>query len=125
MTRFAQGPTGARRLGLTVRGVPVLVEPRDADQQATAEALADRIAALGPATAEVARVATPVVPPALAHSSAAPVPFVVGQRVWCTVHGSQGECIVTEVGAGRNRDRIKISGFHGWCPAHNFRAVDR
>lgn len=52
VTRFALLATGARRLSLTVRGVRVLVEPCDGDEQAAAESLAAQIAALGPADAE-------------------------------------------------------------------------
>lgn len=46
--------------------------------------------------------------------------FAKGERVWCNVNGAKGWTTVVEVGEGRNRGCIKISGERMWCPVHNF-----
>jgi hypothetical protein len=122
VTRFTPGGAGGRLLSLTVCGISVHVIPRDAEEQEAAEVLAEQIASLGPAQsatpAAVPQVATvPAVTPAVATH----VPFTVGEKVFCIVHGARGWYTVTEVGNGRHRGRIKISGERMWCPSHNFR----
>ena len=120
IARYMETATGAQCLGLSVRGVRVLLTPADSDGQAAAETLALAIAALGPEVAD---------PPPSAQTIpiAAPAPvargrrYEVGDRVWCTVRGAEGWCTVTEVGVGRNQGRIKITGERMWCPASNFR----
>ncbi len=120
ITRYMQTASGGHRLGLTVRGIRVTVEPGDLAQQGDVEALALAIAALGPADApaplsQPPRPAPPVIPPP------APVkPFAVGEHVYCKVHGAEGWRTVTAVGVDHNRGRIKVSGTRAWCPAHNF-----
>lgn len=122
VTRFMQDGSGARRLGLSVRGIRVVVEPRGGDEQDAADALAEQIAALGPEDGERRAPAPPPapMPPALVAPRPAKAPFVVGERIYCTVHGAEGFCTVTEVGTGRNRGRIKITSERGWCPEFNF-----
>lgn len=122
ITMFAPGGNGGRNLQVCVLGVNVLVTPSDASEQERANELARLIAALGPKDDPEA--APP--PPARAPAKPAPVveavrPFVVGERVWCTVHGAEGFCTITEVGSGRNSGRVKITSCRGWCPSFNFR----
>jgi hypothetical protein len=118
VTAFATQPTGARSFGLTVRGIHVLVTAEEGCHE-NGRALAAAIAQLGPE-------AEPHVQPEPDRSVRKPVSqprpsLAVGQRVWCTVHGAEGYCTVREVGEGRNRGRIKITGERCWCPAGNFR----
>jgi hypothetical protein len=118
VTAYAIQSNGSRSYGLTVRGIKVLITA-DETQHESASILASAIAGLWPAdiveptcTPKSEPKTTPVVTPRRE--------FVVGQTVWCRVHGSQGLCKITEIGAGRNYGRVKISGVRGWCPDSNF-----
>lgn len=120
VTAYAIQSDGTRSYGLTVRGIRVLVTA-DEDRSAEGLALAEAIAELGP---ENAPVGEPAAEPEKEEQRASTREFRAGERVYCTVHGSEGECTVVEVGAGRNRGRIKIRGYRPWCPAHNFRPLE-
>ena len=107
---------GSRAFGLRLRGIDVLITA-DEGQHDEARALAEQIAAMGPE-----QITEPPAPPPRVES---PEPrrrpaFVVGQRVRCNVHGAEGECTIVEVGEGRHRGRVKITGSRAWCPAGNF-----
>ena len=121
ITRYSHG-----NLGLRVAGVEILIRPTEEQADVAAE-LAARIAALGPpgppSVATPALAAVPLDPPS--SPPASPLPFSVGERVYCTVHGAAGWTTVTEVGQGRNRGRIKILGLRNWCPAGNFSRDER
>jgi hypothetical protein len=129
VTTYAQLPTGARCLGLTVNGIRVLLTPENEAQQPDTEALAVAISALGPELAPLVPEPEPM-PVIPTKSTFVPAEkFTSGQRVWCKVHGAEGYYIVTQVGDGRNHGRIKVSGElikrageRMWCPAGNFSA---
>jgi hypothetical protein len=118
VTAFAVQADGSRSFAVTVGGLRVLVTADD-ERHDDGNALAATIAGLGPETLATSDVkdAAPAKP------GPKPPAFVVGQVVWCKVHGSEGEYIVAEVGTGRRAGEIKVRGFHGWCPRHNFREV--
>lgn len=112
---------GSRAFSLRLRGMAVLITA-DEGQHDEARALAEQIAAMGPEKIPEPPAATPRVAIATAPRSPRPA-FVVGQRVRCNVHGAAGECTIVEVGEGRNRGRVKITGERMWCPAGNFDAI--
>jgi len=121
VTSFAVQADGSRSYGITVNGVRVLVTC-EAGKHVQGLALANQIADLGPEGIE------PVAPPSKLEEPKAYVQkrrdFAVGDRVWCNVHGAEGECTVTAVGDGRNAGRVKITGERCWCPISNFDALD-
>lgn len=120
---FGEQADGTRGFAVVVRGLKVLVRA-ERGQHDVGRALAETIAALGPA-------ANPVSVPEH-RASVAPImrlwipppTFAVGQRVWCTVHGAEGEHTVTAVGSDHHRGQIKISGERMWCPIHNFQPIE-
>lgn len=119
VTAYMQSPNGSRSFGVTVRGLRVLVTA-DEGQHDEGRSLASAIALLGP---ECTDEPAPPPPPEPAPPPERPRPnrnFTVGQRVRCNVHGAEGECTITDVGTGRNRGRVKVTGERMWCPAVNF-----
>jgi len=119
VARYAVQGDGSRSFGVTVRGLRVLVTASDGSH-VEAEELAETIAALGPECVTEAPALAPAPEPPPVRKAAQR--FVVGQAVWCKVHGAQGWYTVTEVGSGRNAGRIRVREYRGWCPAHNFDA---
>jgi hypothetical protein len=121
IARYAQLPTGGHCLGITVRGVRVLVTPPTGDDQDEAEAVAAAIAAIGPEQVVKLEQLQPEMPPApLVPPRNHARNFKVGQRVWCNVHNCEGWHTVTEVGTGRHSSRIKVASWRTWCPSINF-----
>lgn len=112
-TRIVRYGTG--NLGITVNGIRVLLTVSGDEQSQTAEALATAIAALGPEG--VPAIVLPEAPVAVERPAPRAKRFVVGQRVWCTVHAVRGWKTVIDV---HKDGRIKIDGCRSWCPLHNF-----
>lgn len=131
VTAFMVQANGSRGFAVVVRGLKVLVSAEEGQHDAGL-ALAEVIAALGPAAPEQAPAARPasVIAPVSPAPAPAPAPsraFAVGQRVRCVVHGAEGWHDVVEIGSGSHRGQIKVSNFRrgkAWCPAHNFVAAE-
>jgi len=121
ISAYAIQADGSRSFGLTVNGVRVLVTAEDGKHTAGL-LLANQIAHLGlEGIHEVESPKAVVDKPAYKPKRR---DFVVGQRVWCNVHGAQGERTITAIGDGRNAGRVKISGERCWCPITNFDALE-
>jgi len=122
VSTYMIGANGSRNFGVTLRGLKVLITA-DEGQHDEARALAEQIAAMGPAEVSAPPVVVPqtMEPPEPARRERPA--FSVGQRVRCNVHGAEGECTIVEVGSGRNRGRVKITGERMWCPSGNFDAL--
>ena len=122
VTVFAPQSNGCRSFGVTVNGFRILVTASEGRHDLGAD-LAATIADLGPEADPAEPLEAPHVPEPPPIVAAPPRrAFQVGQRVWCNVRGSLGYCTVTEVGTGRRRGAIKISGYRAWCPISNFDA---
>jgi len=124
VTAYAIQADGSRSFGLTVNGIKILLTAAEGQHDAGHE-LANKIArTFIPAARTTDRAETPK--PVAETPAYKPKrrDFVVGQRVWCNVHGAQGECTITAIGDGRNAGRVKITNERGWCHIGNFDALE-
>jgi hypothetical protein len=119
ITAYAIQADGTRAYQVRVNGVRILLTAQEGQHNAAME-LAGIISGIGPAEAPESEPAQIDQTTSVLQVRKQRPDFVVGQRVWCNVHGSEGYCTITEVGTGRNRGRVKITGMRAWCPACNF-----